>query len=165
MAAAIPFIALAFTVVSTISQAQAAKKEANYNAAISERNAGIARDQAAADAEAQGRFARQKIGAARAAYGASGVTQEGSPIDVLAMSAANAELDRQNILYKGELRATGYQDTANLDRMRGSSAVKRGYGEAASSILTGAGKYYSNKPQTGYSIGEYADYSTIDMGV
>jgi hypothetical protein len=165
MAAALPFIAIGFQVFSALSSARAARKEAEYNAAINERNAGIARDQAAADAEAQGRHARMVIGRARAGYGASGVTQEGSPIDVLAMSAANAELDRQNILYRGELRAMGYQDTAALDRSRASAATQRGLEGAASSILTGGSKIYASRPQRGYQLGDYADYSSIDMGV
>lgn len=166
MAAALPFISIAFTAISAISQGQAAKNEANYNAQIAERNAGVARDQAAADADAQRRHATQVLGSARAAYGASGVTAEGSPLDVLTMSASNAELDRQNILYRGELKAMGYQDTARLDRSRAGAAAKNGYFGAASAVLTGGAKYYANLPkstaQTGYSIG---DYSGIDMGV
>jgi hypothetical protein len=157
----IPYIAAAISAVAAISQMQAAKSAANKNAQIAERNAGIAREQAARDAEAQGRTARQKIGAARAAYGAAGVTQEGSPLDVLSMSAANAELDKQNILYRGELRGMGYEDTAELDRQRASAATAQGIGGAASAVLTGAAKVYSNAPsstpgaQTGYSLGDY----------
>ena len=159
----IPYIAAAFTAVSAIQQGNAARETGEYNAAIAERNAGIARDQANADAEAQGRFARQKIGAARAAYGASGVTLEGSPIDVLAMSASNAELDRLNILHAGEIKAMGYRDTAQLDRMKGEAAQSKGYGDAASAILTGTTQSRKPKPQIGYTIGDYG--SDIDMGL
>ena len=162
-AAAIPWIMGAMAAVSAVQAVQAgrqAKKTSEYNAAIGERNAGLARSQAAADADAQQRHARQVIGAARAGYGASGITLEGSPLDVLESSAANAELDRQNILYKGELRAMGYSEGAALDRVRGDSAQRAGYEKAGSAILMGAGKYYGNqavKPTAGYEVGDYYD--------
>ncbi|MDP3939805.1 MAG: hypothetical protein Q8R92_16935 [Deltaproteobacteria bacterium] len=155
----------ALTVISAISQASSARKASEYNAGIAERDAGIAREQAARDADAQKRGTLRAIGAARAAYGASGITVEGSPLDVLESSAAAAELDRQNILYKGELRAMGYQETAALDRARGKAATRQGYMQAGSAILMGAGKYYGSQPaktaQTGYQLGDYgaSDYS------
>ncbi len=166
MAAAIPFIMMAMTVAGTVVAAQAAAKQgkqakdmAQYNAQIADRNAGIAREQAATDADAQRRHAGRVIGAARAAYGASGITSEGSPLDVLEMSAANAELDNRNILYKGELRAMGYDETAVLDRYRGDAALDAGYERAGSAIIMGAGKAYSQMPaksaQTGYNISDY----------
>jgi hypothetical protein len=127
----------AMSVMGSIQQGKAAKAAANYNVAIANRNAGIARQQAAADAESQQRDARHKLGAMRAAYGASGITAEGSPIDVLESSAAMAELDKQNILYKGELRAMGYADEAALEKTRGNNAMNSAYMKAGSSLLTG----------------------------
>ncbi len=170
MAAALPILKVAATAaaaLSALSQASAASSQANYNAQVADRNAGVARDQAARDAEAQGRRARQVLGAARAGFGASGVTSEGSPLDVLMNSASNAEMDRQNILYKGELRAIGYSDTAALERSRAKAAEKEGLVGAASAIITGGpppedGKVdaYGNKKKkatTGYTIGSYFD--------
>lgn len=161
MVAALPWIAAGFTAVSAIQQGQAAKKTGQYNAAVATRNAGIARDQAGADAAAQQRLAVQKIGAARAGYAASGVTAEGSPLDVLSMSAANAELDKQNILYKGELRAMGYKESGALDLARGKAAATKGFVNAGAALFGAAGNYYANKPetkpQTGYRIGDYED--------
>jgi hypothetical protein len=75
-----------------------------------------------------------------AGYGASGVTMEGSPMDVLEASAATAELDRQNILYGGGLRTQGYQSTAGLELMRGQNAETGSYLSAGSSLLSGAAK-------------------------
>lgn len=148
--AALPFVAMAMMAVGTLmsaasqaQQARDAKKAADFNASIAERNAGIARQQAAQDAMLQQRQARQQFGAATAAYGASGVTLEGSPLDVLEASAASAELDRQTILYKGELRAMGYTDDATISRVQGQSAYNYGMGQAASTLLKGAGQTYS----------------------
>jgi hypothetical protein len=145
---AIMLAATAMSAIGGIAQGQQAKSAHNYNAQIAERNAVAARQQASADAAAQQRHARQVLGAARANYGASGVTLEGSPLDVLEMSAANAELDRQNILYKGSLRAMGYESDADMERMQGRSAQAAGYTRAASSVLTGTYKHYAYKSGT-----------------
>lgn len=157
MAAVVPFlpyIAAAFTAVSAIQQGQAAKRAGDFNAAVAEQNAGVARNQAAADAEAQQRHARQVIGAQRAAYGASGITLVGSPIDVLSESASNAELDKLNILHRGEIAAVGYGNTATLERMKGAAGERQGYIGAASGILTGATPR-KKTAQSGYQIGDY----------
>lgn len=115
------------------------KKAMDRNAQVLERNAVIARQQARAEADTQQREARQRLGAMRAGYGASGVAVEGSPLDALADSAQLAELDRQNLIYNGELKAMGYQDSASGERFAGRNAQTSGYMGAASTILTGAG--------------------------
>lgn len=145
MAAALPIIggitSVAGGVVGAtgaIKQSEAQRDAALYNAARSERDAAVAVDQAYRDSETQQRQSRVFMGGVRAAYGASGVTSEGSPSDVLRMSAVNAELDRQAILYKGNLRAMGFIDEAQLDRMEGGTAIQQGQIRAATSILTGA---------------------------
>jgi parvulin-like peptidyl-prolyl isomerase len=140
---------LAMNAVGAISQGMAASKAADYNAAINARNAQIAQQQAQADAEAQQRQAYQRMGAIRAAYGASGVTPEGSPLDILANSASQAELDRQNILYKGKLRAIGYTDQSNLDAMQSDAAMTSGYIGAGSSLLTGGANIIRMYPPVG----------------
>src|SRR5574340_1268248 len=122
MAAAVPFLQIAgaaFTAISALQQGRAASQAASYNAAAAARSAAASRDQAAADADAQQRYGRARLGEIRANYGYSGVGgNEGSALDVLMASAAAAETDRQAILYKGSLRAMGYEDTATLDRMQ-----------------------------------------------
>lgn len=138
MAAALPIISTAFSVIGAISGARAESNAAKFNAAQAERNAQVARSNAAADAQAQSRDARRRIGAARAAYGAAGVSLEGSPLDVLEQSAAEAEMDKMNILYKGELQAMGYEDTAALNRSRAKDAQTAGIFGAGKAVLTGA---------------------------
>jgi hypothetical protein len=127
-------------VVSAISQGQQAKGAAEYNAAVANNNAIAARQQADANAAAQQRKARLTLGSMRAGYGAAGVGLEGSPMDVLEQSASMAELDRQNILYGGALKAQGYESTAGLELMRGDAAVTGSYFNAGSALLTGAAK-------------------------
>ena len=132
-------IGTAFSVIGALNQGQQAADAARYNAAVAQNNATAARQQAAANAEAQARRARQQIGSMRAAYGASGVSLEGSPLDVIEASAAAAEMDRQNILYSGELRAGGYESTAGLELMRGDNARTGSYFSAGSALLKGMG--------------------------
>ena len=109
----------------------------NADADIAGRNAGLAREAAATDAALLERQTRMQLGSIRAAYGASGVTAAGSPLDVLEMSVANAERDRQQILYKGELKALGYEDTRTLSLFGAESAKKQADFTSFSSLLTG----------------------------
>src|SRR4051812_29875151 len=114
MAAAIPAMMIASTAVSVIGaiqQGAAAKQAGDYNAAIGRRNAQIAIDQSAADEARQRRVTDQQIGQIRANYGASGVDMgEGSPLEVLGISAMNGELDAQTIRYHGRLKSIGALD-------------------------------------------------------
>lgn len=139
MAAAIPYIAMAISAAGAVQGAQAQAQSNYYNAAVAQRNGAIAVEQASRDADQQGRAARMKLGSMRAAYGASGVTPEGSPLDVLEASASAAELDRQNILYRGNLKALGYSDTSTLDKYGGEVALKQGDYKAAGTLMQGAG--------------------------
>lgn len=143
IATVVSYAQVAGTVISVIgalNQGQQAKDAANYNAQVANNNAIAARQQAEANAAAQQRKARLQIGSMRAGYGAAGVGLEGSPMDVLEQSAAMAELDRQNILYGGTLKAGGYQATAGLELMRGDAAETGSYFSAGSALLTGAAK-------------------------
>lgn len=158
-------VGAAFSVIGALNQGQQAKNAAEYNAAIARNNAIAARQQADASAAAQQRKARLQIGSMRAAYGASGITMEGSAMDVLEQSAAMAELDRQNILYSGELRAGGYESTAGLELMRGDNAVTGSYFSAGSALLSGAAKMgaFEAKPAASgdwYNDAEYAPQMT-----
>src|SRR5262245_58059242 len=99
-------VAAAGAVSSGIAQSHAA----DYSAQVAQQNAQLAKQQAQQNAEIQAAQARQQLGATAAAYGASGVTAEGSPLDVLASSAYKAEMDRQTILYDGRIKAMGYED-------------------------------------------------------
>lgn len=145
MAAAVPFLPLisaGVTAVGALMSASAASNAAKYNAAVAERNAKIARQQAAAEEERSRLDAMRKLGSIRAGYGASGVAMEGTPLKVLEDSAMEAELDALTIRYNGELKAMGFESDAALERKRASSAMTTGIFKAGSALLTGAGKTY-----------------------
>jgi hypothetical protein len=146
VAAALPYLQAAMAVVGAISaiqQGKSAKAAADYNARINEQNAGIARQEAADLARQQERENYLRLGAIHAAQGKSGgAAGEGSVLDVLGDTAAQGELERQNILYRGELKARGYTNTAALDRFEGSQAVSSSYMKAGTELLSGAASAY-----------------------
>src|SRR5579885_3677863 len=116
-----------------------ASQSANYNAAVARNNATAAVQQSELAAQQQQKQATVALGAIRAGYGAAGVVStEGSPIDVLASSAMNAEQDRQTILYKGQLQASGYADEAALEAARAGNAIPNGIGSAFGIASSGA---------------------------
>lgn len=127
------------TVVGAIGQSNADK----FNSQVAAQNATVAQQQAQAAAKMQRENALKALGATTAAYGASGVSMEGSPLDVLANSASNAERDRQNILYQGQIRAAGYQDQSQLDSMASSNDLIEGGFKATGTILGGGAKIAS----------------------
>lgn len=147
MAAAVPFLMIASAAMSAVSamqQGQAAKSAANYNAQINLQNATITRQQAAQQAAQQDRENYLRLGAIRAAQGATGGRGDaGSVLDVLADAASQGELERQNILYQGELAARGYTNTAQLDTFSGANAARSGYLKAGSELLAGAANSYN----------------------
>jgi hypothetical protein len=65
------------------------------------------------------------------------VANEGSVLDVLGDTAAQGELEKQNILYQGEQRARGFNNTAALDTFSGKQAQRSSYMKAGSELLSG----------------------------
>lgn len=138
---AVMMVGAGISAMGAISQANAAQASASYNATLREQDAGIALEQANRDAVQVRRAGQMAQGSALAGYGASGVaTDEGSPLDVLAMSAGQAKLDEETVLYKGRLKATGYHNAAALERYSGKTAKEQGYLNAASYLIGGAGQ-------------------------
>lgn len=141
---AIMLVGTAIAGIGAIQQGQDAKNASEYNAAVAEQGAVASRQQAAANAAAAERESRKRLGAMEASYGASGVNlSEGSPLEILQQSARDAEMDRLNIIYGGEVRAGGYSNTATLDRYRGEAAETSGYLRAGSELLGGYGRSQS----------------------
>lgn len=110
--------------MGALQAGQAQANAANYNAALAQQTA-------AAEAERSRRASARQMGAIRAAIGKSGVTSEGTPLMVLADSAAEAEIDAMNAMWSGNQRS-------NMLRREGSMARREGYYRAGSSLLTGA---------------------------
>lgn len=150
---------LAGSVASTFLGVRGAQQEtaanvaaARFNANIAlqqvqihKQNAEIARSQARGEAAKVDRLSRIRLGAIRAATGASGgVISEGSSIDILMDVAAQGELERQEALFEGELAvrrealaALGAQQTAGLFGLNEESARRAGGLRAGRELLGG----------------------------
>lgn len=153
----------AFTVAGDYSTAGGIAAASNFNAGVNDQNSAIVLSQGADAAIRQQRIAYLTEGAGRAAIGGSGLRFDGSALDVLAMSASQAELGKQTILYNARVKAMGYNNSATLDRLKGDAAVTQGRMKAASdSILGGAAAYglLSKMPGTGTPIPEDTSFGS-----
>lgn len=124
--------------MATIQQGQAQSQAAKYNAQVAEQNATAARQKAAFDEQMRREQLDRVQAAARAAIGKSGSDFSGSALDLMAQNAASAELDALAIRYGGEVRATGLENQAALDRFQGNQARVGGYFGAGAKLLQGA---------------------------
>lgn len=143
-AAAATVIGTGIQVASMIKQGNAQADAANFNADQAAKNAKLSIAQAAEDERSFRVIARKHIGDVRSAYGASGVTNEGSAQDVLEESAANAELDALKIRHGGLVKAAGFQTDATLSNMRSQYSREGGYWGGAAALLGGSAKVFNN---------------------
>ncbi len=126
-----PMLATAGAVVQAggaIAQGRAAQQSADYNAQS-------ALIESQSRESAQRTQAARQLGTMRAAIGKSGATSEGTPLLVLAESAANAEIDALNTRQSG-------QRQADLYRAQGANAHRQGNITAGTSLLTAATKIF-----------------------
>lgn len=147
-ATAMMVVSAAITAYSAVRAGQAQSQAAKYNQQIATQNATIAQQQGAAQATALHRKQVQQIGAAQAAFGASGVSSDsGSVADVLGDSIRQGTLDQLTAKYNAQVGAAGFQDNASLDQMNASNAMTSSYLSAAGAAANGAGQAY--KMQSG----------------
>lgn len=111
------------------------QRAANYNARIADQNAQIAGMQAASEEGRQRNEAARLAGEQRAAYGASGVTMEGSPMTAMRDSAVQAEMDALSIRYQGAMKSRAYREEAAQQRYAGRQARFAGFVGAATKLL------------------------------
>lgn len=140
-------------------QAKAQAQTQRYNAAVQRRNADAARNAAAFEERKKREDVARHLSAQRAAAGASGVLiEEGSPLQVMAESAAQGELDALAIRFGGEIRAGQHGSAAGLlDAQAGGSATAGGFGVATSLLAGGQqiGRLHSSPPKIGGASGSY----------
>ena len=139
--------ALAGTAMSAVGQIQQGKEQqkwSEYNAAVAERDAKAAKAAAGHEASQKRKETERLLGRQRALYGKSGVTMEGSPLELMSETAAEGELDALMIERTGAVGAQRYGEEATLSRMKGASASRAGYWGAGTTLLTGAGQAASS---------------------
>jgi hypothetical protein len=163
MVAALPFVALASTVIGTgvsimgsMQQASAAESSAKYqaqvarnNQIIAEQNASYARQVGQAETETSGMKTAAIVGSEVAAQGASGLDPTtGSPVDVVRGTREVGRFDTLNLVRNAELRARGFDiEAANQgasSKLYDATAKQAGIAglySTGSSILGGASSF------------------------
>lgn len=91
--------------------------------------------------------ARRFIGRQKALYGTAGVTFEGSPTEVMAETAYEAEWDVQILRHGGEVRASIYEQRAAAQRGAAKEIKAAGLLKAGTSLLTGGVSIYERWPR------------------
>lgn len=137
-------VSVATSVIGGITSAMGASQEAaarqsaaNYNIAVANRNRQMALNQAASDAGDVEVENRRQLGAIRAAYGASGLAIEGTPLDVIESVAIEQQLNIGKVLYKGKVAAMDETDKATQFRMQADEAGRAGSFGVAGALLKG----------------------------
>ena len=126
-----------------LEAAEAAEEAGEYNAQTAEEKARIARWEGNLQVRAQQRTAAKVLGTARATYANSGVQSgEGSALDILQESAANAAFDKIMIETDTNIKVAGLTSQAAISRYEGSVRKTSGQLSAAGSLLTTAGDIY-----------------------
>lgn len=139
MAAAAPVIGGVMGAGGALMEGDERSKALTAEAEAADKNAKLAREDAAYNAERQSMNAGQRIAQMRTGFAASGITSDSvSALEVLRMSSINAEMDRLNIVHGGEMRARNLEDRATAARIGARKAKKIGQINAFTALF-GAG--------------------------
>lgn len=129
--------------------AKASKKAGKLNAEDAAENARLAREKAVED-ERQFRLTfKREQGSNVAAIGASGVKQEGSPLEVLQDNVSSMEQDVINIRKGGQQQAASYLRQGRMARQSGNAQASAYQTQGAASLLSGAANTYSTYKNAG----------------
>ena len=135
-------VGTAVTAYGQYQAGQAQERALNYQAAVQERNAQIAKQNAEYDAQRQESRLRRAIGSQRAAVLASGIQMEGTALELQQDTVQQAEMDRLAILYGGDINYQNAKSEAELSRMQGKAAGQAGTTAAFGTVLGGFGQGY-----------------------
>jgi len=157
LAAALPYISAAGTIISTIGSIQegrAADANARFQAAQMEQQAG--QERASAQREAIAKRREAKLAASRVMALAGGGAGDAGIINILGDIEAQGEYNAQSALYSGEERALGYEVGATSRRMEGKAAKTGSLMKAGNTLLSGfSGNSLLNKySPTGEAFGQ-----------
>lgn len=135
---AISIVAAAASAYSAYAASEAQAQAANYNKKVARNQAQAARDAAAIAGTNRQEELRRIMASQRARIGASGVTEEGSPLLVEMKSAEQAQLELARIRYAGETRSQAYQSEAILQGFYKTKAEQAAYTGAGVALLGGS---------------------------
>lgn len=124
--------------VGKLTEGSANSAADRFNADVAGQNEQIAAEQGRQQLQQQQIDAQRKLGAIKAGFGASGVTTDGSPLDVLADSYTQSQTDANTIIFNSKVKQAGYANTQSLDTAKAGYDTNAGYTNAASAALLGA---------------------------
>lgn len=133
LAAALPYVGMAFSAMSAISGANAASQNAADAKAESRQAIAASREEAA-------RTRRQVEQQQARVRAQSGGDLSGSPLEILLENAKQGELMAQDQLYAGQLTALGKKRQAALYKGQGETALLSGAGSIAGMAAKQFGK-------------------------
>lgn len=129
------FLPMALAAVGTVMQVNAIRQQGKAEASAAEFNARSAEQDAASREGLIRQEAQRRMGTIRSQIGKSGATSAGTPLLVLAESAANAEIDALNAQYTGQRQAALY-------RAGGANAKSQARTMAGATLLSSASKIF-----------------------
>ena len=122
------------------AQAKAIERTADYNAKVAE-NEAILLQRARTDQESQLRKNADRLeGTQRVATAKSGITMSGSPLEALADTYFNTEMDALRIQYASDVEQTRQIASANLIRAEGQAMKSAANTRAYANLLQSASR-------------------------
>ena len=132
---------------SAIVQGQQQSAMMKYQAQVAANQATAAQQWAGYEASRQSEKSRKLIGTQEAMLASTGaIGTEGSPLAIMANTAANAELDRLGILHQGQLGYLRGQSAAAGYEYSASNASSTAMMKAGTSLLGGATQIAASNP-------------------
>jgi len=149
-----PFISafVATELAGQYQQAQAQRQTAKYNARVAEMQAEAIRRQGKLQQYRLKRAKRRMLGKQRALYAKAGLSLEGTPLEVLADTAAQYDLDLATSRYNTEVGARSSLYEADYQRYAGKQAYRAGLLGMGETLLTAGLAMKSFLPKSGGTI-------------
>jgi len=119
-----------------IQQAKAQQKVFEYNAAVNRQRAEMIQQAGQLEVDKLRREKRRFTEKQVAAYAKAGVRLTGSPLQVIADTATELEMDILIEDFNTRIGVINAQNSARLDELRGAQAMQSGYWSAGSTLLT-----------------------------
>lgn len=139
---------------SQYSQGKAQKKMANYNAAMSEREAQMEAQVTGENAVRQRQMNQRQLSSMRSKMAASGVSMTGgSTLDVFGAAVSDYETQVLDMFREGEMKQQQLYNQAAMSRYQGKQAYSAGKIGAVGSLIGGGSRLMSNAYQMRYSGG------------
>lgn len=121
-------------------QGQSAKQAAKFNARVQENEAKRIEMEGRESLRRKRQENRSRIGAARARLGMSGVTMEGSPLEVMADAAGKLELEALEESRQSKAQSQRLRTQAGITLWEGKQQARAGNIGAGATILSGAAR-------------------------